>query len=399
MNRPLSKIKNTIYLDYASSTPVDIRVYEKMTPWFLENYGNASSFYHTLGELSKHALESARLSIAQIAGVQQDEVFFTSSATESNNLFLRGLIESPMQKRKKIVTCITEHSSIATTAKVLSENLGRRLGFEFCELNVDKFGQIKLDEARKIIDEKTLCVCIMDVNNETGIIQHNLLELEKHIHAVGALLHVDTVQGFARHQSFALNVNYDSAVISSGKIYGPKGAAALIVKKKRPKILIEPQLTGGGQENGLRASTVNVAAVVGFAHACVLQKEEFTMRGNHYAKLENAFREELQKNIDACFYGLDTHKINGILSLSIPNVNSMKLLENTKTVCASVGSACKTLQATASHVLTAMGVELAQALSSFRVSFGINNTEEEVRMAAKLLAQNALELRKTSSWI
>ena len=391
--------QSCIYLDYASSTPVDSRVYAKIKPWQLEHFGNPANFLHPMGEIAKHALETSRSTLANILTLSPEEIFFTSSATESNNLFLRGLIENPLQKRKKIVTCVTEHSSIATTAKVLSENLGARLGFEFCELLVDKNGQINLDEAKKIIDEKTLCVCVMDVNNETGIIQNTLSEIEKLAHAHGALLHVDAVQGFARHNLFALDVNYDTAVISSGKIYGPKGASAFILKKRRPRILLEPQLTGGGQEAGMRSSTVNVSAIVGFAEACQLQTQECAQRLKHYQQMEDAFIDEMQKNIDACFYGLNTHKIKGILSLSIPNVNAMKLLENTKTVCASVGSACKTLQATASHVIVAMGFELEQALASFRVSFGLGNNEEEVRLAAQMLSKNAHELRKTHAWI
>ncbi|MES2615496.1 MAG: cysteine desulfurase family protein [Bdellovibrionota bacterium] len=397
--QPKNLLPNIIYLDYAASTPLDLRVYTKMEPWLLEYFGNSANFFHLMGEKAKDALENARSHLANILNITSDEITFTSSATESNNLFLRGLLEHPLQKRKKIVTCVTEHSSIASTVKMLAENLGTRLGFEFCELTVDKNGQIKLEEAKKIIDDKTLCVCVMDINNETGIIQNTLPEIEKLTHAAGALLHVDAVQGFVRNNVFALGVDYDSAVISSGKIYGPKGAAAFILKKRRPRILLEPQLTGGGHENGLRSSTVNVAAIVGFVEACLLQKNECTQRLTHYEKLEFAFIDELNKHIDACFYGLDTCKIKGILSLSIPNVNAMKLLENTNQVCASVGSACKTLQATASHVLTSMGVDLEQALASFRVSFGLCNEEDEVRLAAKLIAKNALELRKTSAWI
>ena len=390
---------NIIYLDTASSTPVDARVVKQMEPYFYNYYGNSSNFLHPMGEMAKNALEAARQILSEIFTVEADEIFFTSSATESNNLFLRGLLEHPLQKRKKIITCVTEHSSITNTARILCENLGSRLGFEFVTIGVDKNGQINLEDAAKIIDEKTLCVCVMDVNNETGIVHTTLPEIEKLTHAKGALLHVDSAQGFARHSVFAQGVNFDTAVISASKIYAPKGASAFIMKKRRPRILMSPQITGGAQESGMRASSVNVAGMVGFAYACLLQKQECEQRLSYYEMLEDAFVEEMKKNIDACFYGLNTTKIKGILSLSIPNVNAMKLLENTPSVCASVGSACKTLQATASHVLMAMGVELEQALSSFRVSFGLCNTKEEVILAAKTLAKNAHELRKSSAWI
>ncbi len=391
--------KNTIYLDYAASTPLDIRVFEKMSPWLFEYFGNSANTIHPMGTITKHALEYSRNTIAEILNVEAEEIIFTSCATESNNLLLRGLLEHPLQKRKKIITCVTEHSSIASTAKMLSENLGSRLGYEFCELSVDENGQINLEEAKKIIDDKTLCVCVMDVNNETGIVQKTLPQIEQITHAAGALLHIDGVQGFARNDLFALGVNFDSAVISSSKIYGPKGASALIIKKRRPRIQLEPQLEGGGHEFGLRAGTPNIAAIVGFSEACILQKKECAQRLKYYSKLEDAFMDEIKKNIDACFYAESSPKIKGIISLSIANVNAMKLLENTPTVCASVGSACKTLQATASHVLLAMGIELEQALASFRISFGLCNSEEDVRTAARLLAKNALELRKAHAWI
>ncbi len=398
-------LQNTIYLDYASSTPLDLRVFQAMEPWLFSYFGNSANHIHSMGELAKHALESSRITIANLIGCHQEEIIFTSSATESNNLLLRGLIEHPLQKRKKIVYCATEHSSISATIANLSENLGARLGYEFCELPVDQNGQINMTYASKIIDEHTLCVCVMDVNNETGIIQTTLPQIEQLAHKAGALLHVDAVQGFARHNQFALGVNYDTAVISSAKIYGPRGAATLIIKKRRPRILLSPQLIGGGHEFGLRSSTTNTAAIVGFATACELQIQEQHLRINYIQKLENIFINELEKELAQlsnnsmapCFYGLNTEKVKGILSLAIPNVNAMKLLENTPRVCASVGSACKTLQATASHVLLAMGVNVEQALSTFRVSFGLGNNEKDVSIAAKLLAKSANDLRQTSA--
>ncbi len=392
-------VENLLYLDTASSTPVDARVLEKMEPFCLRYFGNSSNFLHPYGEISKTALEASRSLLASLFSVHPEEIYFTSSATESNNLFLRGLVEHPLQKRKKIVIAATEHSSISSTAKALREHIGDKLGFTFAELPVLPNGQIDLHAAESLIDSQTLCVCVMDVNNETGIVHTTLPQIQALARKHGALLHVDCAQGFARHALFAQGVDFDSACVSSSKIYGPKGAAALILKKRRPRILLEPQITGGAQENGLRASSVNVAAIVGFAHACLLQRQECEQRLAYYAQLEEAFMAEMKKNIDACFYGQDTTKIKGILSLSIPNVNAMKLLEMTPSVCASVGSACKTLQARASHVLMAMGVELEQALSSFRVSFGLCNTPEEAVQAARLLAENAHQLRNTSAWI
>ncbi|APJ03321.1 cysteine desulfurase family protein [Silvanigrella aquatica] len=389
--------ENTIYLDFASSTPLDIRVFQQMTPWMLGYFANAANRTHPMGELTEHAIGLARLNIASVFEVAQDEIIFTSSATESNNLLLRGLVENPLRKRNKIVYCATEHSSIVATAITLFDHYSKILGIEIQELPVDKKGQIITESAEKIIDKNTLCVCVMDVNNETGIIQNELSKIKEMCLNSGAILHVDASQGFARASQIACGVDYDTATISASKIYGPKGVAALIVKKRRPRIRIEAQLTGGGHENNIRSSTPNTAAIVGFAAACQLQKEEAQLRIKHHKKMELAFCNEIQKHIETYFYAENTHKVPGILTLYFKGVNAMKLLEESKTVCASVGSACKTLQATASHVLVAMGIDLENTLSSFRVSFGLTNSEEEVREAARRLAKTAKKLKENSA--
>ncbi|BBH52609.1 cysteine desulfurase family protein [Fluviispira sanaruensis] len=386
--------QNTIYLDFASSTPLDKRILEKMTPWMLGYFANSANRLHPMGELTEHALGWARTTLAKIFSVSFEEVIFTGSATESNNLFLRGLVENPHRKRNKIVYCATEHSSIIVTANTLSalsENI------QIAELPVDEYGQINIQIAERVIDENTLCVCVMDVNNETGIRQLQLEKIRKISLECGALLHVDASQGFARSHLIAEGIDFDSLTISSAKIYGPKGAAALILKKRRPKIKLQAQLTGGGHEFDLRSSTPNIAAIMGFTYACLFQQQEASERIKYYEFLENAFCDELNKHIQVKFYGVKKQKIAGILTISFQNVNAMKLLEETRTVCASVGSACKTLQATASHVLVAMGIELENTLASFRVSFGLTNSEQEVREAAKILAQTAHHLREKSA--
>ncbi len=385
----------TIFLDFAASTPLDTRVFNEMTPWMLGYFANAANRTHPLGELTEHAIASARSKIADIFKAEFDEVIFTASATESNNLMLRGLVANLYRKKNKILYSITEHSSIIATAKQISEQYGSNITTQ--ELPVDSDGQIILSAAQNLIDDQTLCVCVMDINNETGILQKNLPAIKKICEKFSCILHVDIAQGFARHKINNYFYDFDSATVSSAKIYGPKGAAALIVRKKKPKIRIVPQLTGGGHEFQMRSSTPNTAAIVGFAKACELQFLEADKRAEFYGKLEEAFKAEILKHIDASFYGKEYNKIKGILSLYIPGVNAMKLLENTKTVCASVGSACKTLQATSSHVLLGMGVPLENALASFRISFGLTNSEAEVREAARRLAKTALKLRKDSA--
>ncbi|WP_158997135.1 cysteine desulfurase family protein [Pigmentibacter ruber] len=387
--------KKTIYLDFAASTPLDKRVLNEMTPWMLGYFANAANRTHPMGEITDHAIAEARLKIANIFKVDYDEIVFTSSATESNNLFLRGLITSPFRKKNKILYSPTEHSSIIATIKDLVEKYGEKIIFK--ELPIDQNGQIILADAEKLIDKNTLCVCVMDVNNETGIIQKNIPYLKELCEKVNTILHVDMAQGFARCKMENLFLNFDTATISSSKIYGPKGAAALIIKKRKPKIKLEPQLTGGGHEFLLRSSTPNTAAIIGFAKACELQFIEASERSEYCEKLEIAFKKEISKQIQPIYYGKEENKVKGILTLCIAGVNAMKLLEETKSVCASVGSACKTLQATSSHVLLAMGVPLENALSSFRISFGLTNSEAEVKEAAKRLAKTAIKLKNESA--
>lgn len=226
--------ENTIYIDFAASTPLDTRVFQKMAPWMLGYFANAANRSHPMGELTEHAIGLARTNLAEIFKVSFDEIIFTSSATESNNLLLRGLIENPLRKRNKIVYCATEHSSIVASAISISEHYSKTFGIEIEELPVNASGQLIIEKAEKIIDKKTICVCVMDVNNETGIIQAQLQKIKELCTRAGAILHVDASQGFARTTSLACEVDYDTATISSSKIYGPKGAAALIIKKEAP---------------------------------------------------------------------------------------------------------------------------------------------------------------------
>ena len=388
--------EQTIYLDSASTTPLDLRIFHAMTPWMLEYFGNPANRLHPMGEVAEYALSEARQSLANLFQVKFEEIFFTSSATESNNLILRGLLsQTEKKKRKKYVYCATEHSSVISTLLALRDEFN----IEIAELPVDHNGHILIERALEIIDHKTICVSIMDVNNETGVLQPDLSSIAEHCHHVGAYLHVDSVQGFAKTSLLAQGVDYDFAVINAHKIYGPKGISALFIKSRRPRIHLTPQLTGGGQEYGLRSSTQNLPAIIGLQKACELQFEEKEQRLSHYKKLESLFISTLKKKIDSHFYALEVPRAPGIFMLRFDNVNAMKLIENSKRVCIGTGSACRTLQATASHVLNAMGVDLDASLASFRVSFGMMNTEEDILLSCDVLAATALQLRKESAFL
>ncbi|MEN9810602.1 MAG: hypothetical protein RLZZ488_2169 [Pseudomonadota bacterium] len=384
-----------IYLDHAAATPIDGRVFAKMLPWLTQVYGNPANRLHRMGELAEHGLAQSRQTIADALGVSFEEVIFCASATEANNLLLRGLVQNPLRKRNKIVVAATEHSSILTTAHELAGN-----GIEVVVLPVDAHGQIDREIASESIDQNTLCVCVMDVNNETGIIQKHLNEITALAHKHGALVHSDAVQGFARGNFHATHHDFDTATISAAKIYGGRGAAALIIRKRTPRIRLAPQLTGGGHEFGLRSGTPNLAAIVGLAEAVRLQIAERSERSKYLAHLESIFLSALAGRIQFSSSGTGTktgQKVAGIVMLHIPNVNAMKLIENMKRVCVSAGSACRTLQATTSHVLTAMGCDDDVALASFRVSIGLTNTEAEMHHAAEIIATMAAELQKSSA--
>lgn len=384
--------ENLIYLDHAAATPIDTRVLMKMLPWMTHIYGNPANRLHPMGEFAEHGLAQARLTIAEALGVGFDEVIFCSSATEANNLLLRGLVQHPLRKRNKIVVAATEHSSILSTALELANQ-----NIEIQYLHVDEQGQIDLSSAKSIIDDQTLCVCVMDVNNETGIVQKHLDELIAHSHSTGALVHVDAVQGFARGHFHGANHDFDSATISGAKIYGGRGAAALIIRKRTPRTRLSPMLTGGGHENGMRSGTPNLAAIVGFAEAVRLQMQERHERLHHLAHLESLFLSHLSGLADFKVAGDKAKRVPGLLMLHFPGVNAMKLIETMKYVCVSSGSACRTLQATASHVLKAMGADDDVALSSIRVSVGLTNTEQEMHIAAQIIAEKAKLLKATSA--
>lgn len=398
--RPLEKItfggvelpNDLIYLDHAAATPIDDRVLGKMLPWMTQIFGNPANRLHPMGEFAEHGLSWARQTLSEVIGVGFEEITFCASATEANNLLLRGLVDNPLRKRNKIVVSATEHSSILSTAQELSEH-----GVQLELLDVDQAGQINLETAAKIIDEQTLCVCVMDVNNETGVIQKNLQALASIAHQKGALVHVDAVQGFARSNFHSSSCNFDTATLSGAKIYAGRGAAALVIRKRTPRIRVVPQLTGGGHESGMRSGTPNLAAIVGFAEAARLQLEERHERLHYLKHLESIFLTHLTGLIDVQIAGAERERVPGILMLSIPGVNAMKLIENMQRICVSSGSACRTLQATTSHVLRAMGFEEDVALSSFRISIGLTNSEAEMTTAAQMIAKTAKELRASSA--
>lgn len=379
-----------IYLDFAAATPVCDQAMVEAMYWQSLGFANPANRLHPAGEFSEHALWDARKRVAGALGCLPAEVVFCSSATEANNLALRGLALHPRRKRSKIVVSPSEHSSVLETADALGR-LPLKVPLKVERLLLDTNGQVDLDHARAVINEDTLCVSVMSVNNETGVRQTQLESLTRLAHEAGSLLHCDAVQGLAREGFSFAAPQMDLAVVSSSKIYGPKGAAALLVRSGR-KIRLAPQLTGGGQESGLRSSTPNLPAIRGFACAveAISKMHSAGAIREQQEGLEHTFLQSLSAATRFTLHGAD-HKVPGILMLSFPGVNAMKLVEDCRVLCVSTGSACRTLQATASPVLLAMGVPLEEALSSIRVSFGLNTQISDVVRSAQIIAQAVTE--------
>jgi cysteine desulfurase len=382
--------KDSIYLDYAAATPVADAVLFEMQGWLKRCFANPASRLHDLGDYAEHALMNARQRIATCVDASPEDIVFTSSATEANNLALRGLALHPKRKRTRFVYNPTCHSSVSATLDALARApLARPL--VPVALRVDAQGQVDLEDATKKIDEDTVCVSLIDVNNETGVLDPSIPTMAAMAHANGAFVHIDAVQGFARVGFSFAQSTADLAVISAGKIYAPRGAACLIVQRTHqttPTMRLAPQLTGGGHEFGLRSSTPNVAGAQAFALACELACQSRDEYASKMKDLEQTFLDHLKLLCPRPFivHG-GTSRAPGLLSLAIENTNAMKLVEHAQPLCLSVGSACRTTQATASPVLLAMGIPMEQALASFRISFGLPTQKEEVIRAAHILAR------------
>lgn len=382
-------MRKKIYLDYAATTPVDPRVVKKMMPYFSEKFGNTMSL-HSLGQEAKEALEESREIIANFMGAKPTEIIFTSSATESNNLALKGIAFANKDKGNHIIISSIEHACIMESAKWLE-----RQGFEITRLKVDKYGLVDLKEVKKAIKKETILVSIMHANNEIGTIEP-IEEIGKICKERGVYFHTDAAQSFGKIPIDVNKMNIDLMTISSHKMYGPKGAAALFVREGTK---IEPILHGGGHEMGLRSSTVNVAAIVGFAEAVKICKREMKKEAERLTRL----RDKLIKGVLRKIKG--SH-LNGHPKLRLPNNanfwfegvegESIVIQLDLLGISASTGSACSSEKLEPSHVLLAIGLKPWQAHGSLRLSLGRWTKENEIDYTLKVLPKVIEKLRKFS---
>ena len=375
-----------IYLDYQATTPADPRVVEAMLPFFTRRFGNPHSRHHAYGWAAEDAVEAARRQVAALIGAEAREITFTSGATESNNLAIKGVaFRDPA--RDKIVTCATEHKCVLEACRSLAAQ-----GVRVVELPVGTNGLIDLAALAREIDERTALVSIMAVNNEIGVIQP-LAEIGRLVRARGALFHTDAAQAAGKIALDVETMNIDLLSLSGHKLYGPMGIGALYVRRAAG-VTLTPLFEGGGQERGLRAGTLPLPLCVGLGAACVIARAEMESESVRLLGLRNRLLAALRRQLpDLTLNGDMTLRIAGNLNVGFPGIDVEELMMEVKEVAVSSGSACSSAVIEPSYVLRALGLSEDEARASLRISLGRFTTAEEVDRAAALLAEGVMRLR------
>lgn len=380
-----------IYLDNHATTRTDPRVLEAMLPYFCETFGNAASRNHEFGWIAEKAVEQGREQIAKLIGASSKEIVFTSGATESDNLAIKGVAEMYREKGNHIITQTTEHKAILDTCKRLEKH-----GYRVTYLPVQKDGRIDLDDLRRAIDDKTILVSIMAANNEIGVLQP-IREIGKICHEKGVLFHTDAVQALGKVPFNVIEDNVDLASISGHKIYGPKGVGALYVRRKNPRVQLSSQIDGGGHERGMRSGTLNVPGIVGLGKACEIAMMELEQEAKRDAALRDRLKEQLMSQLDEVYInGSLEHRLPGNLNISFAFVEGESLLMGMKGIAVSSGSACTSATLEPSYVLKALGAGDELAHSSIRFGIGRFNTQAEIDYVAKRVIDTVKHLRELS---
>jgi len=384
-------MKLPIYMDYHATTPVDPRVLEAMTPFFNQHFGNPASRNHPFGWEAEEAVDTARKQVADLIGAAAKEVIFTSGATESNNLAIKGVAEMYREKGNHIITCVTEHKAVIDTCKKL-EKMGARVTY----LPVQKDGRISLDDLRAAITDKTILITIMSANNEIGVLQP-IAEIGAVAKEKGIIFHTDAVQIVGKVPFNVNEVKADLVSMSAHKLYGPKGVGALYVRRRNPRVLLAEQINGGGHERGMRSGTLNVPGIVGFGKAAELAKQEMATEGQRLRTLRDALNAKLHANLDEIYInGSMEHRLPHNLNISFAYVEGESLLMGINDVAVSSGSACTSASLEPSYVLKALGAGDDLAHSSIRFGLGRWTTDEEVDYVVEKLTTVVRRLREMS---
>jgi cysteine desulfurase len=366
-------------------------VFETMKPYFMEVFGNAASRNHSFGWQAEEAVEKARKQIADLIGATPKEIVFTSGATESNNLALKGVAEMYAEKGNHIITAATEHKAVLDTCKRLEKH-----GIRVTYLPVQSNGLVDLEMLKDAITDKTILVSIMYANNEIGVIQ-NMPEIGKIAKAKGVLVHSDGTQAAGKVPVNVIKDNIDLMSLSGHKLYGPKGVGALYVRRKSPRVQITAQMDGGGHERGMRSGTLNVPGIVGLGEACALCQAEMPEESKRMAYLRDKLRNKLEAELDEVYInGTMEHRLPNNLNISFSYVEGESLLMGINDVAVSSGSACTSATLEPSYVLKALGAGDDQAHSSIRFGLGRFNTEEQVDYVAAKVIDVVKKLRELS---
>jgi cysteine desulfurase len=384
-------MKLPIYIDNHATTPVDPRVLDAMLPYFHDKFGNAASRNHPFGWDAEEAVTIAREQCAKLIGADPKEIVFTSGSTESNNVAIKGVAEMYKEKGKHIITALTEHKAVLDPFKHLES-----LGFEATYLTVDKTGRVTPEQVAAAIRPDTILVSLMFANNEVGTI-HPIAEIGKICKERGVLFHTDATQACGKVPVDVNAMGIDLLSVSAHKLYGPKGAGFLYVRRKNPRVRLAPIFDGGGHERGMRSGTLNVPGIVGLGKACELAKQEMAKDAAHCLALRKILQDKLFSELDyVSVNGHPEHRLPGNLNVSFAYVEGEALMMGIRDIAVSSGSACTSASLEPSHVLRAMGVGEDSVHTSIRFGIGRFNTEEEMRFAADRTVEAVKRLREMS---
>ncbi len=384
-------MKLPIYMDNHSTTPCDPRVVDAMLPYFTEKFGNAASRNHTFGWEAEEGVDQARKQIAKLIHADSKEIVFTSGATESDNLALKGVVEMYREKGNHIITSATEHRAVIDPAKSLEKN-----GVSVTYLSVDKMGRVNPEDVRNAITDQTILISIMLANNEIGTI-NPIAEIGKIAKEKGVLFHCDATQGVGKIPVDVQALGVDLMSFSAHKIYGPKGIGALYVRRKAPRVRLVPMIDGGGHERGMRSGTLPVPLIIGFGKACELCEQEMEAETIRLKTLRDRIQEGITSVLEEVYLnGHPIERLPGNLNLSFAYVEGEALLMGVKEIALSSGSACTSATLEPSYVLRALGVGSDLAHSSIRFGLGRFTTAEEVEYTIDRMIKAVNHLREMS---
>src|SRR6202051_4622969 len=384
-------MKLPIYMDNHATTPIDPRVFKAMTPYFTEIFGNAASRNHSFGWQAEEATEKARKQIADLIGATAKEIVFTSGATESDTLALKGVAEMYAEKGNHIITAATEHKAILDTCKRLAKH-----GTRVACLPVQQNGLVDLEQLKAAITDKTVLISIMHANNEIGVLQP-IREIGRIARERGVLLHTDGTQAAGKVPVNVIDDNIDLMSISAHKMYGPKGVGALYVRRRNPRVQLTAQMDGGGHERGMRSGTLNVPGIVGLGEACALCQAEMPEESKRLMALRNRLKARLEAGLDEIYLnGSWEHRLPHSLNVSFAYVEGESLLMGINDVAVSSGSACTSATLEPSYVLKALGLGDDLAHSSIRFGLGRFNTQAERDYVANKVIDVVTKLRELS---